>query len=315
MKIAFLFPGQGSQQVGMGKDVFNSSPLARQLFDQADETLGYSLSTLCFEGPESDLRLTYHTQPAILTTSIALWTVFNEKGIAADYVAGHSLGEYSALVSAGAMSFEEAVSTVRARGQYMDEAVPAGVGAMAAVLGMNADELMSVCKAITEEGYTVEPANLNSPGQIVISGSAEGVSQAAVRLKEAGAKRVIQLDVSGPFHSSLMKPAADKLAAKLEEVVINHAFIPMVANVTADVVQHKKEIRENLITQVYSPVRWEESVGRLITLGVDHFVEIGPGNVLTGLVKKVKRDVATYNVNDFTSLEEVAGKLSKLQES
>ncbi|MFC4184634.1 ACP S-malonyltransferase [Saccharococcus thermophilus] len=302
-KIAFIFPGQGSQTVGMGKDIAESDANARALFQAADERLGFSLSSLIFEGPQETLTLTYNAQPALLTTSIALLEKVKEAGITADYVAGHSLGEYTALVAAGVLSFADAVYAVRKRGEFMEEAVPAGTGTMAAVLGMDAAALEAVTNEVSAQGDPVQLANLNCPGQIVISGSKAGVEKAGQLAKERGAKRVIPLEVSGPFHSSLMKPAAGKLQEVLNGVAIHDAKIPVIANVTAEPVVKKEEISRLLIEQLYSPVRWEESVKTMITLGVDTFIEIGPGKVLSGLVKKIDRNVRVHAVNDLETLK------------
>ncbi|BDG42683.1 ACP S-malonyltransferase [Saccharococcus caldoxylosilyticus] len=302
-KIAFIFPGQGSQTVGMGKDIAESDANARALFQAADERLGFSLSSLIFEGPQETLTLTYNAQPALLTTSIALLEKVKEAGITADYVAGHSLGEYTALVAAGALSFADAVYAVRKRGEFMEEAVPAGEGTMAAVLGMDAAALEAVTNEVSAQGDPVQLANLNCPGQIVISGSKAGVEKAGQLAKERGAKRVIPLEVSGPFHSSLMKPAASKLQEVLNDIATHDAKIPVIANVTAKPVVKKEEISRLLIEQLYSPVRWEESVQTMIALGVDTFIEIGPGKVLSGLVKKIDRNVRVHAVNDLETLE------------
>lgn len=302
-KVALIFPGQGSQKVGMGQDVAARFPEAQAVFDTADKVLGMPMQELIFAGSEEDLRRTENTQPAILIASIALLRAFLSKPLEVHFVAGHSLGEYSALVAAGAIAFEDAVRLVRMRGQWMEEAVPAGQGSMAAVLGAEREELGQLCAKITGEGYLVQLANLNCPGQIVVSGTRQGVEQVVQRAKEIGAKRVLPLNVSGPFHSSLMQPAAEKLAAPLEEVNISAAQIPVVANVSASVVQQPDEIRQSLIRQVASPVLWEDSVRLMIEQGVDTFVEIGPGNVLSGLVKKISRQVATYQVSDLATLE------------
>ncbi|WP_456270837.1 ACP S-malonyltransferase [Bacillus sp. JZ39] len=302
-KIAFLFPGQGSQFIGMGKELYEQVPAAKRLFDEADETLETKLSSLIFEGDAEELTLTYNAQPALLTTSIAVLEKFKESGITPDFTAGHSLGEYSALVAAGALSFKDAVYTVRKRGEFMNEAVPAGEGAMAAILGMDAEALKQVTDKVTEEGNLVQLANLNCPGQIVISGTAKGVELASELAKENGAKRVIPLEVSGPFHSELMKPAAEKLKEVLDACDIKDADIAVISNVSADVMTEKADIKEKLIEQLYSPVRFEESINKLIAEGVTTFIEIGPGKVLSGLVKKVNRRLKTIAVSDPETIE------------
>ncbi|MHA6167433.1 ACP S-malonyltransferase [Bacillus mojavensis] len=302
-KIAFLFPGQGSQFIGMGKELYEQVPAAKRLFDEADETLETKVSSLIFEGDAKELTLTYNAQPALLTTSIAVLEKFKESGITPDFTAGHSLGEYSALVAAGAMSFKDAVYTVRKRGEFMNEAVPAGEGAMAAILGMDADALKQVTDKVTEDGHLVQLANLNCPGQIVISGTAKGVELASEQAKENGAKRAIPLDVSGPFHSELMKPAAEKLKEVLDSCELKNADVPVISNVSADVMTDKEEIKEKLIEQLYSPVRFEETVNKLIAEGVTTFIEIGPGKVLSGLVKKVNRRLKTIAVSDPETIE------------
>lgn len=275
-KIAFLFPGQGSQKIGMGKDLFDQEAVSKAVFEEADKTLGFDLSSMIFEGDAEELTLTYNAQPALLTTSIAILKKFEESGIKADYAAGHSLGEYTALVAAGALSFQDAVYAVRKRGELMNEAVPAGEGAMAAILGLDQTALLEVTKEVTESGHLVELANLNCPGQIVISGTAKGVELASEKAKEKGAKRAIALEVSGPFHSALMKPAAEKFTDVLSKLDITDAKTPVISNVTADIVTSRDAIETKLIEQLYSPVRFEESVERLIDLGVTTFIEIGP---------------------------------------
>ncbi|MCY7785455.1 ACP S-malonyltransferase [Bacillus inaquosorum] len=302
-KIAFLFPGQGSQFIGMGKELYEQVPAAKRLFDEADETLETKLSSLIFEGDAEELTLTYNAQPALLTTSIAVLEKFKESGITPDFTAGHSLGEYSALVASGALSFKDAVYTVRKRGEFMNEAVPAGEGAMAAILGMDAEALKQVTDKVTEEGHLVQLANLNCPGQIVISGTAKGVELASEQAKENGAKRAIPLEVSGPFHSELMKPAAEKLKEVLDSCEVKDADVPVISNVSADVMTDKTDIKEKLIEQLYSPVRFEESINKLIAEGVTTFIEIGPGKVLSGLVKKVNRRLKTIAVSDPETIE------------
>ncbi|MCK9860577.1 ACP S-malonyltransferase [Paenibacillus sp. ATY16] len=303
-KTAFVFPGQGAQAVGMGKDAYEAFESSRAVFEQADEALGFKLSDIIFNGPDDLLKQTVNTQPALLTVSVALLKALEGRGLKADYVAGHSLGEYSALVAAGVLSFEDAVRTVRARGEFMEQAVPSGQGAMAAVLGAERGVLSELCSKITEEGNTVELANVNCPGQIVVSGSAAGVQAVVERGKEeAGAKRVIPLEVSGPFHSSLMKPAAEKLSGVLSEVPMNDSAIPVVANVTAAPVTEAASIRNLLVEQVYSPVLWEDSIRYLAEQGVDTFVEIGSGTVLAGLIKKVDKNLRVISVNSIAALE------------
>lgn len=302
-KIAFVFPGQGSQAVGMGRDLYQNHAAAKTYFDRADEALGFKLSDLIFQGPEQELKITYHTQPALLTTSIACLEAFKAAGVNPDYVAGHSLGEYSALVAAGVLAFEDAVRTVRARGEFMEQAVPGGLGAMAAVLGAEREALAELCTAISGGGSVVELANVNCPGQIVVSGSREGVAAVAERGKEAGAKRVIPLEVSGPFHSSLMKPASERLAEVLARVPMSEAAVPVVANVTARPAVQPDEIRGLLAEQVYSPVLWEDTVLYLIGQGVDTFIELGSGTVLAGLIKKVDRSVKAVSIGSLEALE------------
>ncbi|CAM3945208.1 ACP S-malonyltransferase [Paenibacillus alkaliterrae] len=303
-KTAFVFPGQGAQAVGMGKDVYDAFDRSRTIFEQADQALGFSLSTIIFEGPEHALKQTANTQPALLTVSIALLEALEGRGLKPDFVAGHSLGEYSALVAAGVLSFEDAVRTVRARGQFMEQAVPSGQGAMAAVLGAEREALAALCAKITSDGNVAELANVNCPGQIVVSGTAAGVQAVVERGKEeAGAKRVIPLEVSGPFHSSLMKPAADKLEAALAGLKLLDASVSVVANVTASVVTAADEIRGLLVEQVYSPVLWEDSIRYLIGQGVDTFVEIGSGTVLAGLIKKIDKNVRVISVNSISALD------------
>lgn len=302
--IAFIFPGQGSQIVGMGQQFVTEHEDSKAMYEAANTALGYDLAKLMLEGPQEQLTLTYNAQPALLTTGVMVAERLQQAGIAPHYVAGHSLGEYSALVVSGVMQFTDAVVAVHKRGLFMEEAVPAGEGAMAAILGMDADKLTSVTERITAQGDTVQLANLNCPGQIVISGTKAGVDKACSLAKEEGAKRAIPLVVSGPFHSSLMTPAAEKLEAVLAQLPVAAGTVPLIGNVTADVVAIS-DVQQELVEQVYSPVRWEESVRKMIELGVDTFIECGPGKVLSGLVKKVDRSVATYCVYDEASLQVV----------
>lgn len=308
-KLAFIFPGQGSQRAGMGKELAEQFPAARAVFDQADQALGFPLSTLCFEGPEEELKLTANTQPAILTTSVAAYRVLEEQGIAPDYVAGHSLGEYSALVASDCLSLSEAVVTVRNRGTYMQEAVPAGQGAMAALLGLPLPEVQQVCEQAAQ-GQVVVPANLNSPGQIVISGHKEAVERAAAAAKDAGAKRAVLLPVSAPFHSSLLQPAAARLENDFQRIRFGGLSIPLVTNVDAEVIETPQAARDALLRQVPAPVRWEESMRKLIELGCDCFIEVGPGKVLAGLLRQIDRSVRALSVEDPASLEKTLAALA-----
>jgi len=308
-KTAFVFPGQGAQAVGMGKDAYDASPAARAIFERADRALGFELSRIIFEGPEEALKLTVNTQPALLTVSAALLELIRDR-VKPDYVAGHSLGEYSALVASGVLAFEDAVRAVRRRGEFMEEAVPAGKGAMAAVLGADREALAKLCEAISAEKGLVVLANVNCPGQIVVSGTAEGVRAVAERGREAGAKRVIPLEVSGPFHSPLMEPAAERLGEVLDALEMRDAEVPVIANVTAEPVTSAAEIRRLLKEQVTAPVLWEDTVRRLTALGVDTFVEIGSGSVLTGLIRKTAGSVAIHTVNSLAALDAALAALA-----
>ena len=304
MPLAYIFPGQGSQYAGMGRDLSERFPAARTVFEEADDALGFALSKLCFEGPEDELQLTENTQPAILTTSVAALRAMESEGFAApEYVAGHSLGEYSALVAANALTLTAAVRIVRLRGQYMQEAVPFGAGAMAAILGADLRAVESACEE-ARGGQVCSPANVNSPGQVVIAGDAAAVERAIEILKSRGAKRAIKLNVSAPFHCALMKPAEERLAADLEGVEFSNLGVPLVANVDAAPTRNGLEARAKLVRQVSSPVRWQESVERLAgECGVETFVEVGPGKVLSGLVRKTASGARCLNVEDKLSLE------------
>jgi [acyl-carrier-protein] S-malonyltransferase len=310
-KIAFVFPGQGSQTVGMGKQLAEQYPEVMEYFTKADDTLSFNLSKLIFEGPQEELTQTANTQPALLTTSAAILERFRKSSIKPDFVAGHSLGEYTALVAAGALTFEDGVFAVRKRGEFMEGAVPNGEGSMAAILGLGREPLSEVTAEVSESGFPVSLANLNCPGQIVISGSRKGVELAGEKAKEAGAKRAIPLEVSGPFHSSLMKPAASQLREVLDGLDMKDAQIPVIANVSAKPMTAAEEMKENLIEQLYSPVLWEDSVVKMIDLGVDTFIEIGPGKVLSGLIKKINRSVKIYSISDEETCQSVIEALKE----
>jgi [acyl-carrier-protein] S-malonyltransferase len=300
--IAFLFPGQGSQSVAMGKDLYDRYPVARATFDEADQALGIKLSQLCFDGPEDQLKLTENTQPAILTVSVAACRVLDEKGIKPTFVAGHSLGEYSAHVAAGTISFADAVRAVRNRGKYMQEAVPVGTGAMAAILGMGLDAVGEIC-ADAAQGQVCEPANINSPEQIVISGDAAAVERGVKIAQERGAKRAVLLPVSAPFHCSLMRPAQDRLTADLQNLKFSPPRVPVISNVYAQPIQEAEAAREALVRQVTGSVRWSESIQWLSQHGVQTFVEVGPGKVLSGLMRQIDRSKKCLNAEDEASLQ------------
>jgi [acyl-carrier-protein] S-malonyltransferase len=304
-KIAFIFPGQGSQYPGMGKELADAFPVARQVFEEADEALGLKLSDLCFSGSEDELKLTANTQPAILTTSIAVLRVLEqETGLKAAYLAGHSLGEYSALVCSGALAFADAVRTVHARGTFMQEAVPVGTGTMAAMLSIEIGQLEDICREAAQ-GEVVSPANFNSPGQIVIAGSTAAISRAIEIAKGRGFRKTMLLPVSAPFHCAMMKPAADRLSAVLDAVTVHDMSLPVVANATALPNAAKEQVRSLLVTQVCAPVLWEQSVIAMVGLGVTRFIEIGPGKVLCGLVKRITKEVELANIEDSASLKAI----------
>lgn len=301
-KTAHIFPGQGSQAVGMGKDLFDNFAAAREVFEAADDALGFSLSEMCFGGTDADLQLTANTQPAILTTSLAAYYAARAEGLPdPDFVAGHSLGEYSALVAAGCLDFADAVVTVRKRGTYMQEAVPLGVGAMAAILGLDADAVAAGC-AEAARGQVCSPANINSPSQVVIAGNAEAVDRACEILKAAGAKRAIKLNVSAPFHCALMIPAQERLAVDLAVIGYSELDCPIVHNVDAIPNGSSSAVRDKLTQQVSSPVKWLPSVEAMRAAGVEKFIEIGPGKVLSGLVRQITRDAVCSNIEDSVSL-------------
>jgi [acyl-carrier-protein] S-malonyltransferase len=308
-RIAFLFPGQGSQAAGMGKDLASNYPVARQTFQEADDALGFSLSQLCFEGPEDQLRMTEITQPAILTVSTAVCRVLKEKGVVPHYVAGHSLGEYSAHVAAGTLSFADAVRTVRNRGRYMQDAVPAGTGAMAAILALPLEKILEAC-AEAAQGEVVSPANMNSPDQIVISGAKGAVERAAELCKQRGAKRAVLLAVSAPFHCAMMQPAQDRLAADLGALAMDDPAVPVIANFDAEPRTTAQASREALISQVTAAVQWTASMHKLISLGADTFVEAGPGKVLCGLMRQIDKTQNCLNVADTDSLNKTLEALA-----
>ena len=329
-KIAFLFPGQGSQTVGMGCDLHDNFPIARAVFEEADESLGFALSKLIFEGPEDQLKLTEHTQPAILTVSVAAQRVLAERGIGPAFAAGHSLGEYSAHVAANTLTFADAVRTVRSRGRYMQRAVSPGVGAMAAILGLSAELIQTICSQVSDDltplpntpeaktfspnSAVVSPANLNSPDQTVISGATAAVERAADLCKQAGAKRAIMLQVSAPFHCALMQPAQDALARDLSTLSFHDPHFPVASNVDARLLTHSAEVPDCLVRQVTGPVRWVECIQLLIAQSTTHFIEVGPGKVLSGLNRQIlgkESTTPTFNVEDSASLEKTLAALAQ----
>ncbi len=309
MKKAFIFPGQGSQKVGMVHDLYEKYDVVKSLIRDADETLGFSLSHLMFEGPDEELMKTEFTQPAILTASVAVNAVLSEYGIVPDAAAGHSLGEYSALVAAGALSFSDAVHTVHLRGKFMQEAVPLGEGGMAAVMGLTPEKISEICEETAKTAGTVSAVNFNCPGQTVIAGQKEAVEAACANLKAAGAKRALMLRVSAPFHSSLMEPAAEKLKEVLDGVSVKDAKIPVFANVNAKAETKAEEIRENLVMQAAHAVRWEESVRQMMAEGYDTYVEVGPGTVLSGFMRKIDKSQASYHAEDEETVQALLAAL------
>ncbi|PYS46882.1 MAG: [acyl-carrier-protein] S-malonyltransferase [Acidobacteria bacterium] len=309
--LAYIFPGQGSQYSGMGRELAEKYKASRQVFEEADDALGFSISLLCFEGTAEELQLTENTQPAILTTSIATLRAIEDEGFkAADFVAGHSLGEYSALVAAGALSLTDAVRTVRLRGRFMQEATPVGSGAMAAVIGADVGTVEEACNEAAQN-EVCSPANINSPNQIVIAGSAQAVDRAVALLKERWGKRAIKLSVSAPFHCALMLPAQERLAAELEKIEFNDLRLPLITNVDAAAIRLGIDARDALIRQVSSPVRWLESVQLLIQEGVEMFVEVGPGKVLCGLVRQIERGASCLNLSDAETLSAAKAALGE----
>ena len=308
-KVGFVFPGQGSQYVGQGKDLFERYPSARAVYEEANEVLGYDIASLCFQGPEEDLKLTANTQPAILTTSIAaLRVIQGEREIVPLTAAGHSLGEYGALVASGGLRFADAVRLVHLRGKFMQEAVPVGVGAMAAIMGMTAPEAEALCRE-SAEGEVLSPANFNSPGQIVIAGHSTAVNRAVEKVSKMAGKKAVPLPVSAPFHCALMKPAAERLREALARVGVGNLRIPVLSNAEADFYPGPERIRELLVKQVDHPVRWEECIRKIIGLGANLILEVGPGKVLSGLIRRIDREVQTVNVEDGPTWEKAQSLL------
>lgn len=312
-KLAFVFPGQGAQAVGMGKDLFDQYDVAKRLFAEADEALGYSIKDMCFEGPADDLKLTANTQPAILTVSVIVNEILKEHGVQPDVAGGHSLGEYSALVAAGVLSFKDAVALVHKRGQYMQEAVPVGEGGMAAIIGLDDETIAAACEKATKEAGEVQPVNFNCPGQTVIAGTTHGVEKAVEELKAAGAKKAVVLPVSAPFHSTLMKPAAEKLAAELDKVAIHDAAFPVVSNFTGELETKAEEIKANLVAQADHPVRWIACVKTMQAFGADTFVEAGPGKTLCGFNRRIDRSIKSLNVENLESLQKTLDYLKEVR--
>ena len=312
-KLAFVFPGQGAQAVGMGKDLFDQYDVAKRLFAEADEALGYSIKDMCFEGPADDLKLTANTQPAILTVSVIVNEILKEHGVPPDVAGGHSLGEYSALVAAGVLSFQDAVALVHKRGQYMQEAVPVGEGGMAAIIGLDDEAIAAACEKATKEAGEVQPVNFNCPGQTVIAGTTHGVEKAVEELKAAGAKKAVVLPVSAPFHSTLMKPAAEKLAAELDKVAIHDAAFPVVSNFTGEPETKAEEIKANLVAQADHPVRWIACVKTMQAFGADTFVEAGPGKTLCGFNRRIDRSLKSLNVENLESLQKTLDYLKEVR--
>ncbi|AYD41329.1 [acyl-carrier-protein] S-malonyltransferase [Clostridium fermenticellae] len=307
-KIAFLFPGQGAQYVGMGKELYDNIDVCKNIFDKADEALNFSISKMCFDGPKSALDITENTQPAVLTMSIAVLKALLQKGIKADITAGLSLGEYSALVASGVLDFKEAVQLVKKRGKYMQEAVPVGIGAMAAIIGLDEETLRMVCEKCSSYGI-VEIANLNCPGQIAIAGEEKAVELACEKAKENGARKTVKLSVSGPFHTSMLRPAADKLEKELQNIQLQKFNIPVITNVTGEIINSIDDVKPYLKKQVMSTVLFEKTIRNMIDMGIDTFVEVGPGKALSGFVKRVDRKLTILNIQDLSTLEGAIEKL------
>ncbi len=309
-KVGLLFPGQGSQYVGMGKDFFDRFPAARQVFEEANETLGYNIAALCFQGPEEELKLTANTQPAILTASVAALRVLQaESELRPAAAAGHSLGEYGALVASGGLRFSDAVRLVHLRGRFMQEAVPVGMGAMAAILGMSGPEVEALCQEAAQ-GEVLAPANFNAPGQVAIAGHRSAVNRAVALVSQQAGKKAVLLPVSAPFHCALLKPAAERLKEELDKVEVGDLQIPVLSNAEADFYPGKDQISELLFRQIDHPVRWEECMGKLIETGVELVLEVGPGKVLTGLMRRIRKEMKTANVEDGPSWGKTRVQLS-----